>query len=97
MQLEKKARLRNRIQPIRIPKAAYKLKDNAKCLVAGWGLNKAGVRPVDLQMVEVPVVKMEECSREWSQKPVQRRLPKDVLCAGGYRGNTGFCQVCVLV
>lgn len=96
VQLVKKARLGKRIQPIQIPKMANKLKDNAKCLVAGWGLTKTGM-PVDLQMAEVPLVKMEDCRREWSQEPVKKRLPKDVLCAGGYRTNKGFCQVCLPV
>lgn len=93
MQLVKKARLGKRIQLIKIPRLVYKLKDNAKCLVAGWGLTETGKKSVDLQMAEVPVVKMEECRREWSQKPADTRLPKDVLCAGGYRTNMGFCQV----
>ncbi|CAG01369.1 unnamed protein product, partial [Tetraodon nigroviridis] len=93
LKLEKKAQLGKRIQPIPIPKKAHKLKDNAKCLVAGWGFIKKNVKPVDLQMAEVPVIGMEECRSQWSQKPAETKLPKDVLCAGGYRGNKGFCQV----
>uniref|UniRef100_H3CZ69 Peptidase S1 domain-containing protein n=1 Tax=Tetraodon nigroviridis TaxID=99883 RepID=H3CZ69_TETNG len=92
LKLEKKAQLGKRIQPIPIPKKAHKLKDNAKCLVAGWGFIKKNVKPVDLQMAEVPVIGMEECRSQWSQKPAETKLPKDVLCAGGYRGNKGFCQ-----
>ncbi len=95
LQLSKKARLDNKVQPIQIPKTEMKLKDKAKCRVAGWGLTRTDGKIVDvLQVVDVPIVNLEVCKSEW--KSIQFDLPDNVICAGGYNTTKGFCQVCFL-
>uniref|UniRef100_A0A3P8SGM0 Peptidase S1 domain-containing protein n=1 Tax=Amphiprion percula TaxID=161767 RepID=A0A3P8SGM0_AMPPE len=91
LKLSKKARVDKRVQPIQLPKGEIKLKDKAKCRVAGWGFTKTGGKSVDeLQMVEVPVVKLEECRRKWKQ--IRFDLPNNVTCAGGSGITKGFCK-----
>ncbi|XP_071343589.1 granzyme B(G,H)-like [Trachinotus anak] len=91
LKLSRKVQLNNRVKPIQLPRTDSKIKDKAKCHVAGWGLTKTGGKIVDvLQMVEVPVVNPEVCKREW--KKIRVNLPDNVICAGGYDTNKGFCQ-----
>lgn len=92
LQLSKKAQLGNKVQPVQIPKAEIKIKDKAKCRVAGWGLTKTGGKIVDvLQVVDVPFVNLKDCKTKWQH--VGTDLPDDVICAGGYGTKKGFCQV----
>lgn len=97
LQLSKKVKLKsNRVQPILLPNPKDKLKDKAKCRVAGWGLTKTGGKVVNvLQEVNVPIVNLEDCKNLWKEVPVS--LPDNVMCAGGYGTKNGFCQVCFLV
>ncbi|XP_054871004.1 granzyme B(G,H)-like [Amphiprion ocellaris] len=91
LKLSKKARLDKRVQSIQLPKGEIKLKDKAKCRVAGWGFTKTGGKSVnELQMVEVPVVKLEECRRKWKQ--IRFDLPNNVTCVGGSGTTKGFCK-----
>ncbi|XP_008298860.1 transmembrane protease serine 9 [Stegastes partitus] len=91
LKLSKKAQLNNRVQPIRLPKGENKLRDKAKCRVAGWGRTKTGGESVnDLQEVDVPVVNLEECKRKW--RVMGRKLPKNVTCTGGSGIKKGFCK-----
>lgn len=63
--------------------------------MAGWGRTTTGGKVVDrLQFVEVPFVNLKDCKTKWQHKRVD--LPDDVICAGGYGTNKGFCQVNVL-
>lgn len=63
--------------------------------MAGWGLTKTGGNTVNvLQVVKVPVVRLNVCKEEWNQ--VKINLPDTVICAGGYGTKGGFCQVCFL-
>ncbi|XP_047443609.1 granzyme B(G,H)-like [Mugil cephalus] len=90
LKLSQKAPLGKRITTIRLPKAGMKLKDNAKCHVAGWGFVKTGGKYVDaLQSVDVTVVNLKECQQQWKQ--VDTNLPHNITCAGGYKTNKGFC------
>uniref|UniRef100_A0A3P8UQV1 Mast cell protease 1A-like n=1 Tax=Cynoglossus semilaevis TaxID=244447 RepID=A0A3P8UQV1_CYNSE len=91
LKLSRKPPLNNRVQPVQLPKAANKIKDNAKCRVAGWGLTKTEGPNVDvLQFTEVPIVNLEVCKKQW--KIINFDLPKNVICAGGYKVKKGFCQ-----
>lgn len=93
VQLSPKALLGKRIQPIKLPKPEMKLKDNAKCRVAGWGFTKTGGKSVDvLHVADVAIVNMKQCKEQWRRFTVN--LPSNVTCAGGYKTDKGFCQVC---
>ncbi|KAL7396867.1 hypothetical protein ABVT39_012748 [Epinephelus coioides] len=95
LKLSKKARLNKRVQLIKLPKNEIKIKDKAKCRVAGWGYTKTGGRAVDvLQVADVSIIDPEVCKKEWLEVPskVQVQLPANVICAGGYGTKKGFCR-----
>ena len=79
------------MQPIKLPEAQITLKDKAKTCVAGWGYTKTrGEVSALLKAVDVFVVGLEECTKKWKDA-----LPKNIICAGGYKTKKGFCKVCV--
>ncbi|KAM3620381.1 uncharacterized protein V6R79_022367 [Siganus canaliculatus] len=91
LKLSKKARLGNRVQTMRLPRSGVKIKDKAKCRVAGWGFTRTNGEVVDvLQVVDVPVINLEVCKRKWYHRKVE--LPEGVICAGGYDTDKGFCK-----
>lgn len=95
LQLSKKVELDERVQPIPLPKTKMKIRDKAKCRVAGWGYMRTGGKAVDvLQEVDVPFINLEVCKAEW--RKIRFELPNTVICAGGYDTTKGFCQVCFL-
>ena len=62
------------------------------CLVAGWGYVRTGGGTVDeLREVNVSIINPEVCRERW---PVN--IPHNIICAGGYDTDKGFCQVCFL-
>ncbi|XP_053178345.1 serine protease 53-like [Scomber japonicus] len=89
LKLSRKAQLDNRVQPVQLPPPEMKMKDKAKCRVAGWGKTKTGRSDV-LQVVEVPIINLKTCKTEWDQ--IRVKLPDNVICAGGYDTEKGFCQ-----
>ena len=73
-----------------------KVKDKAKCRVAGWGFTKTGGKVVDtLKVAEVSIIDLKECKKRW--KPRKVDLSDKVICAGGYQTKKGFCQVCLYI
>uniref|UniRef100_A0A668UVG7 Peptidase S1 domain-containing protein n=1 Tax=Oreochromis aureus TaxID=47969 RepID=A0A668UVG7_OREAU len=55
--------------------------------VAGWGKNRTGGENVDdLRVVSVSVINQYVCREQWPG------LSANVICAGGYGTNKGFCQ-----
>lgn len=93
LQLSPKASLNEKVNLIQLPNK-QNLKDNQMCRVAGWGATKTAGKPVnELQQVNVTIINRKDCDKQW-----QRfwKLPKNVICAGGYKSNSGFCQVCCL-
>lgn len=91
LKLSKKAQLGKRVRLILLPKADNKIKDKEKCHVAGWGWTQTHGKAVDvLQVVDVPFVNLEVCKKEWAD--IRSNLPANVICAGGYGTNKGFCE-----
>uniref|UniRef100_A0AAQ6IHM1 Peptidase S1 domain-containing protein n=1 Tax=Anabas testudineus TaxID=64144 RepID=A0AAQ6IHM1_ANATE len=87
LELSRKVQLDNKIQKIRLPEHGINVKENQQCQVAGWGKTATDGKFVDeLRMVDVSVIKLEVCKYKWPG------LPVDVICAGGYGTNKGFCQ-----
>lgn len=63
--------------------------------MAGWGFTRTGDKIVNqLQMASVPFVDLNKCKRKWREVKPPVALPDDVICAGGYKTNKGFCRVC---
>lgn len=90
-QLSRKAPLK----PVPLPQTVVKLMENTKCSVAGWGLTKTnGFGSQDLRVANVSIISHEVCGTLWAK--VRVHLPEEVICAGGYNSDKGFCQVCML-
>uniref|UniRef100_A0A3P9BCC1 trypsin n=1 Tax=Maylandia zebra TaxID=106582 RepID=A0A3P9BCC1_9CICH len=91
IKLSEKVKLGHGVEIIQIPHAEINLKENQVCQVAGWGTTKTHGKPVDeLMVVDVSVIDKQVCKEQWPD------LPANVTCAGGYKTNKGFCQVCFL-
>ncbi|XP_078115389.1 granzyme B(G,H)-like [Sander vitreus] len=89
LKLSKKAQLK----PVPLIKAEMKRKEKEKCHVAGWGSTETGGKTDDvLRDVDVSIVNLEECKKEWAQPSIGIKLSANVICAGGYSTNKGFCQ-----
>ncbi|XP_026200669.1 duodenase-1-like isoform X1 [Anabas testudineus] len=88
LKLSRKVRLNNRVQTIQLPDCGMNIKENQQCLVAGWGKTHDGALSIEdeLRMVNVSVINLDVCKYHWSG------LPANVICAGGYGTNKGFCQ-----
>lgn len=57
--------------------------------MSGWGKTiTAGETVNELRVVDVPVINKKVCKELWPG------LPANVICAGGYGTDKGFCQVC---
>ncbi|XP_030582999.1 duodenase-1-like isoform X2 [Archocentrus centrarchus] len=87
LKLSRKAQLGCHVQIIQLPCAEINLKENEICQVAGWGKTRTGGETVDqLREVDVSVINPQVCREQWPG------LPANVICAGGYGTNKGFCQ-----
>ncbi|KAK9519127.1 hypothetical protein VZT92_021874 [Zoarces viviparus] len=85
LKLSKKVSLNGRVQTIPLPTSGMNNQD--ACQVAGWGAIETGGRAVDdLRVVDVSIINLEVCTKEWG------RLPANVICAGGYGTDKGFCR-----
>uniref|UniRef100_A0A3B3BUR9 Peptidase S1 domain-containing protein n=1 Tax=Oryzias melastigma TaxID=30732 RepID=A0A3B3BUR9_ORYME len=63
------------------------LEDHQECSVAGWGKTESSGVPVDdLMVASVSIINQTVCLNSWGG------LPANVICAGGYNTNKGFCQ-----
>ncbi|XP_026161165.1 granzyme B-like [Mastacembelus armatus] len=88
LKLSRKAQLGKRVKVIQLPSPKFKLKENQKCHVAGWGSTRTRGEVVDeLLEADVPVTGLEKCQKAW-----HNILPANVVCAGGYDTNNGICQ-----
>uniref|UniRef100_A0A668URC1 Peptidase S1 domain-containing protein n=1 Tax=Oreochromis aureus TaxID=47969 RepID=A0A668URC1_OREAU len=87
LKLSRKAQLGCKVQIIQLPCAEMNLKAGEVCQVAGWGKNRTGGENVDdLRVVSVSVINQYVCREQWPG------LSANVICAGGYGTNKGFCQ-----
>ncbi|XP_039909053.1 granzyme-like protein 2 [Simochromis diagramma] len=86
LKLSRKVQLDRTARIIQLPHAEIKLQENEVCQVAGWGFTENYTLPNELRVVNVLVIKYQICKENWPD------LPNNVICAGGYRTNKGFCQ-----
>ncbi|XP_041648023.1 duodenase-1-like [Cheilinus undulatus] len=96
LKLSRKAKLGNKsnIKTIDLPSPKMKLKENKKCRVAGWGWTKTGANKIenDLQDMEVAVIDLKKCKKQWRELRRSVELPDNVICAGGYNTKNGICK-----
>ncbi|XP_032382790.1 granzyme B(G,H) isoform X1 [Etheostoma spectabile] len=93
LKLSRKAQLNKRVKPVPLIQAKIKIKENAKCHVAGWGFTKTGGKVVNvLREVDVPIINLEDCKKDWASLRNRVNLPANVICAGGNHTRKGFCQ-----
>ncbi|KAM9385842.1 transmembrane protease serine 9-like [Pholidichthys leucotaenia] len=87
LKLSKKIHPSQSIQYATLPSVGMNVKENEKCLVAGWGMVKTKGHSVDvLRQVEVSVISQQDCKNKWP------KLPYGTICAGGFKTDKGFCQ-----
>ncbi|XP_036069408.1 duodenase-1 isoform X2 [Oryzias melastigma] len=87
LKLARKAPIGDNIKTIPLAERNMNLKDNQECSVAGWGKTESSGVPVDdLMVVNVSIINQQVCLNKWIN------LPANVICAGGYETNKGFCQ-----
>lgn len=83
------------MRPIPIPRTEVKLKDKAKCRVAGWGFTKTGGKISNgLKVADVSLMSLKECKNKW--KFLKHSLPNNITCAAGPKLKAGFCKVFLL-
>ncbi|KAK3562504.1 hypothetical protein QTP86_034616, partial [Hemibagrus guttatus] len=66
---------------------------NTKCQVAGWGKTENQLFDTpnyDLMQTDVSIINITVCKEEWAK--VHYILPDNILCAGGYKTESGACQ-----
>lgn len=87
LKLSKKVSMNNGVKTIRIPASDIYLHHNQICSVAGWGKTETQDFSHDLRAVKVSIINSHDCQKQWDNK-----LPRNVICAGGYETDKGFCQ-----
>ncbi|XP_065102527.1 trypsin-like [Paramisgurnus dabryanus] len=95
LKLDRKAVLGKKLKTVDIIDERRRVKSGTECLVAGWGKTKEsdteGVN--ELQAVKVSTVDIDECKKAWRKKYKKiKTLPPNIICAGGYKQNTGACK-----
>lgn len=93
-QLSENALPDNRVKIINLPSSEIAQREKEICSVAGWGITETSknVSVNHLRVVNVSIVNSQICEKKWKNK-----LPPNVICAGGYHENKGFCQVWFLI
>ncbi|KAI5706598.1 hypothetical protein M8J76_013434 [Diaphorina citri] len=87
VQLSKKAQYNSFVRPVCLPQAGDFYEDQIG-IVTGWGtLSYGGPRSDVLMEVPIPVWRLTECRKQFSQNIFDSNL-----CAGGYKGGTDSCQ-----
>lgn len=80
------------IAPIALPQQDQHVPEGSNAVVTGWGrLQETGsISPLELQMVEVPIMSMEECRKAYGANAITDNM----ICAGYYGvGGKDACQV----
>ncbi|XP_026054746.1 granzyme-like protein 1 [Carassius auratus] len=92
LKISRKVVLGGKVKTVKIPHQHYSVKSNTQCLVAGWGSTKQPEFVNDLLALNVTTVDIRDCKEAWKKyKENITRLPPNVICAGGYKQNSGVC------
>lgn len=90
-QLSGNVLLNNDVKTVPLPLSKITLSDNQECSVAGWGKTEYSDHSNELRMANVLIINQQTCREQWGHN-----LPHNVICAGGFGIDKGFCQVCFL-
>ncbi|XP_030640764.1 mast cell protease 1A-like [Chanos chanos] len=90
LKLFKKVKLGKAVKTVKIPTKDKAVKPNSKCLVAGWGKTEQKNTVDELLEVNVNTIDLKVCQNEWNK--LKRKLPPNIICAGGYQTKNGACQ-----
>lgn len=81
------------VAPIPLPPSDYRLVPGQISYVTGWGvLVENGSSAYQLQVVQVPLISLEECVAAYGAPNITERM----LCAGYTEGQKDACQVSAL-
>lgn len=81
------------IAPVALPALNEPIVAGAVSQVSGWGaLTEGGSSPNQLQVVDVPLVSLEECRAAYGTSSVTDRM----VCAGLPEGGKDACQVMII-
>lgn len=82
------------IAPVILPYWNQPIIAGIPTVVTGWGaLREGGSSPTQLQVVEVPLVSLEDCRSAYGTNAITDRM----VCAGFPEGGKDACQVRVLI
>ncbi|XP_064189882.1 anionic trypsin-2-like [Anguilla rostrata] len=87
LKLSKKVKLGKNVKSVKIPIKDKPIGPNTKCIVAGWGSTGTARSVTDLRVVSVSTIDLGICREQWEKK-----LPANIICAGGYKTESGACQ-----
>ncbi|KAJ8383552.1 hypothetical protein AAFF_G00219320 [Aldrovandia affinis] len=93
LQLSEKVKFSTTVQKVKIPTKDKAIRPNTRCLVAGWGAIKTrGESVFDLRDVNVATIDISVCRKAWDIVNKNKKLPPDIICAGGYNTKHGACK-----
>lgn len=82
------------MKTVNISDNRHRVKRGTKCVVAGWGKTEKLEKVNELLALNVSTVDIRECRKAWTKyKPDVKRIPPNIICAGGYKQNAGVCLV----
>ncbi|KAI7791304.1 putative duodenase-1-like, partial [Triplophysa rosa] len=90
LKLGREAVLGGKVRTVNIADKRHRVRRSTKCLVAGWGKTKRAGKVYELLALNVSTVDIRECRKAWTKADV-KRLPPNIICAGGYKQNAGVC------
>ncbi|XP_028406521.1 chymotrypsin-like elastase family member 2A [Dendronephthya gigantea] len=98
LELEKPAKLNDRVGLACLPSSNYELPvndPNTRCYITGWGKTRYfGHMAQMLRHVEVPPVDRKKCARRLAKSPggSNRRITKQMICGGDDNTGVSACQ-----
>ncbi|KAJ8374507.1 hypothetical protein SKAU_G00050870 [Synaphobranchus kaupii] len=90
LQLSKKVKLSKNVNTVKLQMKDKTISPKTKCIVAGWGSTGLSASVTNLHVVNVSTIDLDVCQNEWSE--VKKKLPDNIICAGGYETKSGACQ-----
>lgn len=87
LELDNKIEFSEKAKPIVLIGKDQNIRDNAMCLVTGWGLTQSTGSNAVLRGVEIPIVNQQKCNESYNGE-----ILLSMLCAGFEKGGKGTCQ-----
>nr|XP_002718156.2 granzyme H [Oryctolagus cuniculus] len=97
LQLERKAKKTEAVQPISLPRGKARVKPGQVCQVAGWGQDASGTLATTLQEVELTVQQDQECEslfRSYYSRATEICVGDPETKKSSFKGDSGGPLVC---